>query len=303
MTLSLLLGIDVGTTSAKATLYDEHGRICGRGRELYSIMQPSPGLAEQDPAIWWQATARAVGDALSSTTKAAVVEGIAVSSTNALVLVDQSGHPVRPAIMQLDRRSVTDAAILQQTLGDAITQAAGNVIAETGYWLPALRWLRTNEPESLARTRCVLYPAGYVTLQLCGATTMDRTRAATTLLFDHAEGTWSKLLAMEGGLSLAQLPPVYEPTEVVGRLRSEIADQVGLHAGIPVIGGAMDFGDQRLGAVAAEGRRRSDHAGHRCSCWSHLASCRAPRRGDELSLSTTRSVVVHESALGGRPLA
>jgi xylulokinase len=247
MKSSLILAIDVGASSAKASLYDAAGQVWGRGREPCAVQRTEPGLVEQDPEVWWGATVRAARSALAAAPANNRVEAIAVSSTNALVMLDQAGRSVRPAIMQLDSRASAETTYLRHRLGAAISRITGNRVANSGYWLPVLRWLCANEPQSLARTHTLVYPNGYVVLQLAGARTIDRTRAATTQLFDVRSGAWSDALVREAGLHPTQLPGVVESTDIVGSLHRRAAAALGLPDGIPVAAGAMDSVTGALG--------------------------------------------------------
>lgn len=242
----LLLAIDVGTSSAKACLCDIRGQVRGRGHEPYPLLRPGPRRIEQDPEVWWRAVVRAVRASLGSAAPPPI-EGISVSSSNALVLLDHAGKAVRPAIMQLDDRAELEVAALRRSLGGPIARATGNRVADFGYWLPVLKWLGKNEPESLARARWLVYPSGYLLLRLTGMPSIDRTRAATTLLFDRRAGAWSEALVRESGVDLAKLPAVVESTTVVGRLDRSAAAALGLPSGIPIVGGAMDSVAAALG--------------------------------------------------------
>lgn len=254
MPVGLVMGIDVGASGAKAALFDPRGRVRGRGYAPCPPRRVAPTRVEQDPTAWWQATVEAVRSALAVAGPGAGVDAIGVSSTNALVLLDRAGRPVRPAIMQLDARAASEAASLRESLGAFIATTTGNHVAENGYWLPLLRWLRANEATSLAHTAAAVYPSGYIVRELTGALVIDVTRAATTLLFDFAAATWSATLLRQAGLRRRQLPEVVEATTVVGHLRHEAATALGLPAGIPVVAGAMDSVAAALGlGLAAAG--------------------------------------------------
>jgi xylulokinase len=235
-----VLAIDVGTSGTKACVYDGDGRALGRSHVSCGIRRPAPGLAEQDPEIWWQAAVAATRSALASVTAPHEIEALAVSSMNALVLLDDAGKPTRPAIMQLDRRAVGEASSLEAELGADIASITGNAVSGPGFWLPMLRWLQRHERESIDHTSVLMYPNGYVAQRLSGVASVDRTRAATTLLFDDASDTWSDHLRDLVGLSVNQLPEVFDPTDVLGPLRKDAAGLLGLPDGIPVVAGAMD---------------------------------------------------------------
>jgi len=247
MTRACVLAIDVGASGTKAAAYDLAGAILGRGQVAHALRVPSSGTVEQDPEVWWTAAAQATQAALRDLPSGDRVEAIAVSSTNALVALDRTGHPVRPAIMQLDGRGRVEADRLRRSHGATIARVTGRRVTGTGYWLPVLAWLHEHEPDALTAIGAVLYPGGFLVQRMTGIPTIDTTRAATTLLFDHRSRTWSDVLVREAGLRSSQLPDVLDPCAVVGPLMAPAAGQLGVAAGTPVVAGAMDSVAAALG--------------------------------------------------------
>ncbi|HEX4835727.1 MAG TPA: FGGY family carbohydrate kinase, partial [bacterium] len=102
--MPLLLGIDVGTTGAKALIIGDDGRIRGSGRAEYSFSAPRPGWTEQDPEAWWQGA----GDSIRAALRAAAARPDEIAAVglsgqmHSLVLLDQAGRVLRPAILWND---------------------------------------------------------------------------------------------------------------------------------------------------------------------------------------------------------
>lgn len=245
-----LLGIDIGTSCAKAVLVDPDGRILGVAAESYPIDQPQPGWAEQDPEAWWQAACTAVRGALAEAAAApAEVAGIGLAGQmHGTVLVDRTGQPTRPAIIWPDRRArrEVEQAIAAVGLG-RLGHLAANRPA-TGFAASSLLWLLAHEPEALAAADRLILPKDYVRFKLTGRLATDPSDASATLLFDVARRTWSAELLAAWKLPHWLLPEVLPSAEVAGELQPEAAEALGLVPGTPVATGGADQACQALGS-------------------------------------------------------
>lgn len=239
----LFLGIDVGTTNCKAAIGDKTGRIVERVESPCHLEFPGSGLVEADPEKgWWEPLLLCLERLFA---KARVgreeIRGIEVSCTNALVTIDIYGKPLRNAIMQLDRRATLEVEEIYEAMGeDNLLAIAGNRAAVGTQSAPSLLWIRKNEPENFKRIAQILSPAGYIIQRLTGRQVIDRTRAATTLLYDMKEGSWSSKLCDALDLPGAILPAIHSSTDIVGRVTGEASTVTGLESGIPVAAGVMD---------------------------------------------------------------
>ncbi len=254
----LFLGIDIGTTNCKAALGDRHGGIFCRTEAPCGLEYPRQGWVEADPETgWWDPLARCLKELLEETgTEGGSIAGIGVSCTNALVCLGRDGRPVRNAIMQLDRRTTLEAESMAGTAGEEeVFRITGNRIAPGTFSAPSILWFKRRERDLFERTSCFLSPAGYINYRLTGRTVMDRTRAATTLLYDISEGKWSETIAESLGIPGEYLPPVISPCEIAGEITQKAAGLTGLKAGTPVTAGVMD-------SVAAAVGMRTTSPGH-----------------------------------------
>jgi xylulokinase len=146
----LLLGIDVGTTAAKAALFSPEGVLQAVGQAEYPLHHLQPGWVEQDPQDWWRAVCTAARQALAAVPDAANrVAGVTVSSQAPTMLaLDADGQPVRPALIWMDRRAEAEAVKLAQTLGaDNVYRISGNR-PDAFYVASKLLWFKSSRPTS-----------------------------------------------------------------------------------------------------------------------------------------------------------
>ena len=255
----VVLGIDVGTQSAKCVVLDANGQARGVGQQGYGLLNPRPQWIEQDPQAWWSAVVVAVREALrAANVMAGRVRGIGLTGQmHGAVILGADLAPLRPAIIWMDRRSANLCEIVQGRLPhEDVVQLAGNRLSP-GFAGASLAWLREAEPATLEKARAVVQPKDYIVLRLTGALSSDPSDASATWLYDIRERRWSDVLAGACGVPMELLPPVSESAAVVGTLRPSAADALGLRADIPVVAGAGDQAALLLGAGVVEAGRGS----------------------------------------------
>ncbi|MGI6285125.1 xylulokinase [Neomoorella humiferrea] len=243
-----LLGIDIGTSGTKAVLVEEGGRVVASSYVEYSLSQPRPGWAEQEPEQWWQAVVAAVQEiwvktGLSGRDVASV--GLSGQMHGAVVL-DANYQVLRPAILWCDQRTGAECTWMYEEIGEEkLYQWTGNP-ALPGFTAPKLVWLRRHEPEVYNQIRHVLLPKDYIRFRLTGELATEVSDASGTLLLDVARRCWSEDMLEALDIPQDWLPRVYESPEITGQITPEAAAATGLPNGTPVVGGG---GDQAAGAV------------------------------------------------------
>ena len=250
MTDACSIGIDIGTGSAKAVVFDPSRGVLGRGAASYAVDTPRPGWAEQDPRDWWEAAVVAIRAAVADATiPPGAVGTLAVSGQGAaVVLVDERGEPLRAALIHLDQRASSEAeSLAASAFGRAVRSASGNAV---GAWNAGakLTWLRTHEPEVLQRARGVTSAAGFVLRRLTGRLVQSTSDAGISDLFDMRSRSWSEELRQRIGLRQGLLPAVVPATEEVGRLRPAAAAATALPATVRVLAGGEDTSSAALAA-------------------------------------------------------
>ncbi len=258
--LTTLIGIDIGTSSAKAVVIDPSGRLLGWAGQEYPILTPRPGWAEQDPGEWLRAALACVRLAVQ---KAGVdprgVAGIGLTGQmHSLVCLDERGEPLRPAILWADQRSADQVKALTARLGrEHLAEWTGNPLA-AGFMLASWCWLQENEPQTAARARWLMLPKDYVRFRLTGVMGSEPSDASSTSLFDPHQVQWSAPVLEAVGLRaegsatppanppVCSLPRIFPSASVAGGLLPEMAERCGLPAGVPVVHGGSDVTCQAL---------------------------------------------------------
>ena len=249
MTGALMIGLDIGTTGARAVLVDTLGEIHAVNESSYPLLTPRPGWAEQRPQDWENAAFESLKAVAAKADRPDDVCAIGLTGQmHGLVLVDRSLRPLRPAIIWCDLRTAVQRRDLEAKLGvSALVGYTGNLLVE-GFQAPKLAWVREHESHLLARTAYVLLPKDFIRLRLTGELWTDVSDASGTGYFDPERRAWSQPMLDELEIDTAWLPGVCESAAVAGRLTTSAAERIGLPAGLPVAAGA---GDQPAGGVAS----------------------------------------------------
>lgn len=242
------LGIDTSTTSSKALLIDEQGNVIAVASNPHTLQTPKPLWSEQDPREWWEAVAASIKSVLEK----AGISGERVGAVgltgqmHGLVLLDEAGNVLRPAILWNDQRTQSQCDEIHRIIGkEKFIRITGNV-ALTGFTAPKILWVKENEPDVYAKAKHVLLPKDYVRLKLTDAYAMDKADGAGTVLFDLKARDWSDEVLSALEIPRAWMPKTFEGTEFTGYVTEEAAALTGLKVGTPVAAGG---GDQAAGAV------------------------------------------------------
>lgn len=237
----LLLGLDIGTTSAKAAIADIHGEALWTASAAYSYQTPRPGWAEQNPEDWWSAATAAVRSLLAQRPDARErIVAAAVSGQGvAAALLGADGKPLRPAILWLDVRCASQAGRLDREAGERIAQISGKRPAAYNVE-PKLLWLKENEPDVFKSAWKSMTATAYVAYRLTGRPVMNYSDGGILLAYDLQKNQWSREL-----LDLVNLPAslycdLAPCDQVIGKITPEAAAATGLSPETLVVAGGED---------------------------------------------------------------
>ncbi|MDE2996586.1 MAG: xylulokinase, partial [Bacteroidota bacterium] len=248
----MLLGIDVSTTATKALLIDPDGSLKGVASAPHRLLTPKPLWSEQDPEEWWNATRSAIRHVLDRAgVKGDAISGIGLSGQmHGLVLLDDAGNVIRPAILWNDQRASEECTLIRYTLGlEELVRETGND-AFAGFSLPKLLWVRTHEPEHYAQIAQILLPKDYIRFKLTGEFATDKAGAGGTLMLGLESRDWSNMVTQEFDVHREWLSPTHEGAEITGSVTASAATRTGLVAGTPVVAGGGDQAAQAVGVGA-----------------------------------------------------
>ena len=246
--MAYFLGIDTSTTSSKALIIDERGEVIAVASSPHTLQTPKPLWSEQNPLEWWEAVSASIRSVLEK----AGISGERIAAVgltgqmHGLVLLDESGNILRPAILWNDQRTQSQCDEIHQRIGkEKFIQITGNV-ALTGFTAPKILWVKENEPDIFSKAKHVLLPKDYIRYKLTGEYAMDKADGAGTVLFNLKMRDWSDEILSALDIPRAWMPKTFEGTEFTGLVSAEAASLTGLKVGTPVAAGG---GDQAAGAV------------------------------------------------------
>lgn len=242
--MTYVIGVDSSTTATKAVVWDREGHAVSEGREEFALTMPRPGWHEQDAQDWWRSTRTALKRAAANV-RASEIEAIGIThQRETFACLGDDDAPLRPAILWLDARAVKE---VEQYGSEEIHRITGKP-PDTTPALYKLLWLRDHEREVLERTARVVDVHGFLVKQLTGKWRTTSACADPLGLVDMETFDWSEDVLREVGLDRSQLCELAPPGSVMGELRPDVAEDLGLPLGIPVVGGAGDGQSAGLGA-------------------------------------------------------
>jgi xylulokinase len=241
VTTELLLGIDIGTASAKAVLATPDGRVVARASREHALSLPRPGWAEHDAERdWWDGVLALCRELVPEVRER--IAGVCVSGIGPCVVpCDADLQPLRPAILYgIDTRASAEVAELTDRFGEErILARCGSTLSSQALG-PKLLWLRRHEPDVWARTARWFMASSLVVARLTGEYVLDHHSASQCdPLYDLSTGDWAGDWAHEITAPVA-LPRLAWPGEQVGVVHARGAQATGIPQGTPVMAGTID---------------------------------------------------------------
>ena len=240
--MTLLLGVDIGTTGLKAALVDGDGRLLAEAGREYPTYHPQPGWAEQEPNGWWQAMVSATHEVTERAgSRGQRLDGICVSSMAPVVVpLDHRGRPLGPGLIWADKRADTESTELAKKIGEERLNVITANRASSYYAAPKCMWLRRHRPELFAATDKFVMANGYVNYRLTGRLAVDQSHLPLLLLADVATGDWSPEMLAAAGLTREMFPDIHPCLDVLDGVTREAASELGIPPGTPVLAGTVD---------------------------------------------------------------
>jgi xylulokinase len=243
-----VIGIDCSTTATKAVVWDERGREVAEGRATFELSSPQPDWGEQNAEDWWESTKTALRRAAQVVdTRRIGAIGI-THQRESFVCVNEEDHPIRPAILWLDSRAREQVAEYGSEQVHKITGKPPNTTP--GFY--KMLWLREHEPGTMERAAKVVDVHAYLVHRMTGHWRTSWATADPLGLVDMETFEWSDEMLGMVGLGREQMCDLYAPGDVIGELRDDVAREIGLPSGLPIVGGVGDGQAAGLGANITE---------------------------------------------------
>ncbi|MGB8982205.1 MAG: FGGY-family carbohydrate kinase [Anaerolineales bacterium] len=255
--LENLLAIDNGTQSVRALVFDPRGNIVAKQRvPIEPYYSSAPGLAEQDPEVFWRAVCEACQGLWAQGVDKSSLAAVALTAQRStLINLDKNGRPLRPAIVWLDQRRTEGLKPVGGLWGAAFRVAGAS---ETVAYLQAeaeANWIRTHQPEVWNATHKYLFLSGYLTWRLVGQFVDSVACQVGYVTFDYKAQAWSKPWDWKWQavpMDLRILPDLVPAASPLGQISAEASSATGIPQGLPLIAAAADKATEVLGAGCLE---------------------------------------------------
>jgi sugar (pentulose or hexulose) kinase len=253
-----LLALDSGTQSVRALLFDPRGNLLAKARvPIEPYVSTAPGLAEQDPQVYWDALCTACRQLwqMDGVERAGIAAVALTTQRTTMVNVDRAGRPLRPAIVWLDQRRTEGLPPVGGLWGAAfrVAGASGTVayLQAEAEW----NWIRVHQPEVARKTYKYLLLSGYLVHLLTGRYVDSVGSQVGYLPFDYKKQRWAsrwdwKWRAVP--ISPDLLTELVPPAGQLGEITPEAAAATGIPAGLPLIAAAADKACEVLGSGCLE---------------------------------------------------
>lgn len=238
----LYIGIDIGTTSTKALLFDDNGKVHGKASYGYDIISPAPNKKEQDPDILYHAVITTLSE-LAKKAKDAnqTIECISFSAMmHSLIAVDKDGKPLTNCMIWADGRSAEYANEFKRNGKGIVIYKRTGTPCHPMSPLYKIMWLRDHEKDIFNQTHKFISIKEYVIYKLFGQYLVDYSIASATGLFNIYELTWDKEAIEAAGITEAHLSKPVSTTYKINGMHKELAELIGIQQDTWVVLGASD---------------------------------------------------------------
>lgn len=256
----MLLGIDVGTTGAKAMVFDADGIERGYAFEEYGIFYTPEGYAEQDAEYVWDVTKRVIGKAVRESGRK--IKSISLSvQGDAVIAIDTRRKAISRAHLGMDYRGKEETKYCEQISG------AKNIFRMTGMrphpmnTLIKILWIKNHAPDLYEKAYKFVTYADFIMGKLgSDAIVIDATMASRTQAFDLRTGTWSEEISGQYGIEKEKLGSPVASGEIVGTIDKHLAEELGISKGAVLVTGGHDQTCAAVGAgIIREGMALDSH--------------------------------------------
>ena len=259
--MSILIGIDVGTTNWKVAAFTENGtQVCVHkipSRTHYM----ANGCGYYEPEELWGSFCQLLRKTVESCAGQEIL-GISVASlAESLVPIGEDGKELFPIIAWFDGSPREEAKLIERTFTREVIFSRFGLDPDPIFPLPKILWLRNHYPEIYAKTRKWLQMADYLYYKLCGVFATDYTLAGRTLALDLHKRAWDTEVLNTFGINVDTMPQPSASGTLLGGVSAAASACTGLKIGTPVFVGGHDHPCATLASGALNGRKIMDSSG------------------------------------------
>jgi len=242
-----ILGIDAGTTGVTVGVYDENGNLVAKSYSEFETYYPQPGWVEQDAEHWWNSIIDACRQAVKIAKASYSIAAIAVANQReTIVPVGKDGEPISRAIVWQDRRGKEEVELIKERIGEERVAEITGLKPDPYFSLPKILWWMRHT-DVIEKSWKLMLVHDYIVYRLTGEVVTDYSNASRTMLLDLHSRKWCDEIAEVFDFDISLLPDLVNSGEVVGEIRGNVAEKLGISSNPVVVAGG---GDQQCSALA-----------------------------------------------------
>jgi gluconokinase len=251
MSREFVIGLDIGTTSVKACIFDLHGKLIAEAEGMNTFFYPKQGWVEQDPIEIERSAVLAIRNAIE---KARIEKNELFSlgfsaAMHSLICINEEGKPISPALIWADGRSYPQAEKVLETMGNGVYLNTGTPIHPMTPFVKLL-WMKETQYEPYQQAKYFMSIKEYLLQCWFNKRVIDYSMASATGLFNPATHNWDQELLALTGITEEQLSEIVPPTEILTGIDPKIAEEMSINLELPFVIGAADGQLANLGIGA-----------------------------------------------------
>lgn len=259
--MQTLLGIDIGTTGCKASLFHEDGKLLAESYMEYPIEHSNATKYELSPNVVWSSV-QSIIKKVTHSVPDSIVKALSIASLGEVVVpVNSNGHVLSNAILYLDQRGMEQSAQLEAKLGSKRIMEITGVPNHHMFSLPKVMWIKEHQPDIYHNTWKFMMFGDFIAFQLTGISVTDYSAASRTMALNVANKQWDQHMFEAAAIDIDKFPGLVQSGSIVGEVRKEIAQSLGLLTTTLVVAGGHDQACAALGAGILSSNQAVDGIG------------------------------------------
>lgn len=242
------IGLDVGTSSCKASVVNDNGEIICSSISKYSFESPRPGYVELNPTTVWNSVKKSLGEISSHAQDA---KALAVSSIGeSMVVLDKNDKPLYNGIVYIDERCNETLPLIKDKISSYDLHKITGVPTNQMFTLCKFLWFNQHIPSVLEKGDKYFLFGDYITYMLSGERAVDPSTASRTMFYDVNKHCWSEEVSKLFNIPINKFSSIASAGTTLNHIRPSLADELNLPKGLNIVVGIHDQCSATLGSGA-----------------------------------------------------
>ena len=255
------IGLDIGTSGCKCTIFSGEGNLCTYSYKEYQTLTPGPGLFELNPHTVWNSVKFVIGNCAKAYSGEKISSLCISSFGEAGIPVSKKGEILYNSLLYTDLRGIVQNQRLQETVGLENIMKLTGLHAHSMFTINKLTWIKENMPDVYKNTWKFMLFEDFILYKLCGTPAIDYSLASRTMAFNVTSMTWEQSILNAAGIEKDIFSPAVASGTVIGTIKNAIAEELGLPKNLRLVTGGHDQACAAIGGGIIEEGKAIDGIG------------------------------------------